>query len=188
MKKIKLKKCKIFKTEFKPFSSVESWCSPQCGYELSKQRQAAKAKREVKEFRRETRQRKEALKSKSDWLNDAQKSCNAYIRERDKDKSCISCGTTNPNIQYCAGHYKSRGAYPELRFHQMNIHKQCNYHCNSQKSGNIENYRPELIKKIGIQQVEWLEGKHEIQHLSIPDIKEINAYYKEQLKLLKQER
>jgi len=33
--------------------------------------------------------------------------------------------------------------------------------------------------------VEWLEGPHEPQKLSVDDIKEIKEYYKEQLKLLK---
>jgi hypothetical protein len=133
------------------------------------------------------KERKEALKSKSDWLKEAQTACNAYIRERDGE-ICISCGTQKPEIQFAAGHYKSRGSSPALRFHPMNIHSQCNQYCNLQLSGNISNYRPELIKKIGILQVEWLEGKHEAQHWTIDDIKEIKAHYKEQLKLLKQER
>lgn len=188
MKKIKLKKCKICKAEFEPFNSIQAWCSPKCGYELSQKKLEAKSKRAEQSFRKETRKRKEALKSKSDWLNDAQKACNAYIRERDKGKGCISCGTTKTGIQYCAGHFKTRGGHPELRFHPMNIFLQCNKRCNLELSGNIAEYRPRLIDRIGIKNVEWLEGKHEIQHLSIPEIKEISAYYKEQTKLLKQER
>jgi hypothetical protein len=180
----KPKKCKVCKSEFEPFSSLQTWCSPDCGYELSKRKEAAKIKSEAKEFRKETKRRKEALKSKSEWLEEAQRECNKYIRLRDKGKGCISCGTTNPNIQYCAGHFKTRGGHPELRFHPMNIHLQCNHHCNLQKSGNIEKYRPELIKRIGILQVEWLEGKHEAQNLSIDDIKEIKVYYREQIKLI----
>jgi len=69
----------------------------------------------------------------------------------------------------------------------MNIHKQCNKNCNLSLSGNIPRYRPNLIKKIGLQNVEWLEGPHEIQKLTISDAKEIKAYYKEQLKILKGE-
>ena len=188
LKTIKAKKCRICKSEYKPFSSLQKVCSVKCSIKLVNRDNHAKAKREAREFRKETRRMKEKLKSRAKWLEEAQTACNAYIRERDKGKGCISCGTTKPDIQYCAGHFKTRGGHPELRFHPMNVHKQCNHHCNMQKSGNIEKYRPELIKKIGIQQVEWLEGKHEAQHLSIDDIKEIKAYYKEQTKILKQER
>lgn len=184
MKKLRKITCRICKAKFEPFNSLQVWCSPECGYELSKQREEAKVKRGAKEFRKQTREMKAKLKSKSQWLDEAQAACNAYIRERDKRLPCISCGTTSQNIQYCAGHYKTRGGHPELRFHPMNIHKQCNYHCNSQKSGNIDKYRPELIKKIGLLQVEWLEGNHEIQHLQIDDIKQIKIYYKEQYKIL----
>ena len=156
-----------------------------CAIKLQDRQTAKKAAREAKEFRKETRKRKEALKSKSAWLDDAQKACNAYIRERDKYKGCISCGTMNPDIQYCAGHFKTRGGHPELRFHPMNIFLQCNKHCNLMKSGNIAEYRPRLIERIGIKNVEWLEGPHEAQHLSIDDIKEIKQHYKDLLKQLR---
>ena len=182
---MKKKKCRICKTEFEPFNSIQVWCSPQCGYELSKKKQEAKSKRAEQEFKKETRKRKDALKSKSDWLDDAQKACNAYIRERDKHKGCISCGTMNPDIQYCAGHFKTRGGHPELRFHPLNIHLQCNKNCNLMKSGNIAEYRPKLIERIGLDHVEWLEGPQEIQHLTIDDIKEIRQHYKDKLKQLR---
>ena len=177
-KQLKPKACRTCKTKFKPFSSLAIVCSPKCAIAQVKVTEEKKVRKELKQGR-------EKLKTKSDYLREAQTACNAYIRERDKDKPCISCGTINPNIQYCAGHFKTRGGHPALRFHPMNIHKQCNHSCNLQKSGNIENYRPVLIKKIGLQQVEWLEGKHEQQNLTIDDVKEIKVYYKEQLKILK---
>jgi hypothetical protein len=156
-----------------------------CAIELvsiKKQRAEDKSRR----LRRaQTRKARVALKTLKEWLDEAQNACNAYIRERDRLEPCISCGTTNQNIQYCAGHYKSRGARPELRFNPMNIHKQCNFHCNQQKSGNIENYRPNLVSKIGLRNVEWLEGHHKPQNLTIEDAQEIKQYYKDQLKVLK---
>lgn len=184
MKKLKPKKCKICPTMFEPFNSLQKVCSIKCAVELTNKSNAAKDKKIRLDFRRETRERKVAMKSRSKWLEEAQKACNAYIRERD-GKICISCGTQKPGIQFAAGHYKSRGSSPALRFHPMNIHSQCNQYCNLQLSGNISNYRPELIKKIGIRQVEWIEGKHEPQNLTIMDIAEIKQYYKEQLKILK---
>jgi isocitrate dehydrogenase kinase/phosphatase len=49
-------------------------------------------------------------------------------------------------------------------------------------SGNITEYRINLVKKIGVEQVEWLEGKHEAKHYSVDDLKEIKEIYKRKLK------
>lgn len=178
-----LKKCKCG-TEFKQYNSIHNRCIP-CMIANGKKLEQRNKIQEQKEFRAETRRRKNKIKKRSKWLKEAQDACNAYIRERDKDQGCISCGTQKPNVQYAAGHYKTRGGSPELRFHPMNIHKQCNQYCNKQLSANIVNYRPNLIKKIGLKNVEWLEGEHKLQKLTIDDIKEIKAYYKEQTKILK---
>ena len=126
----KLKSCRICKTKFTPFSSLAVACSPMCAIELVKEAEKKKARKRLKVGR-------EKLKTLTDYLNEAQTACNAYIRERDKDKSCISCSTMNPAIQYCAGHFKTRGAHPALRFHPFNINKQCNHVCNMRLSGNI---------------------------------------------------
>jgi hypothetical protein len=177
MKQIKQKKCRNCKELFTPYSSTSVVCSPRCALDQI-------AERREKMARKDIRERKQALKSKSDWLREAQTACNAYIRERD-GKTCISCGTQKPDTQYAAGHYKTRGSTPAIRFHPMNINSQCNQYCNLKLSGNIIEYRPNLIKKIGIKAVDWLEGPHQSQNLTIDDIKDIKAYYKEQLKLIK---
>lgn len=194
MKRQKVSKqpiCKVCKKEFDKFKSTQKVCSHTCAIALVKQDNAKKLDKDIKIKekldRADIRKRKEALKTKTDHANDTQKTCNAYIRYKDGNK-CISCETENPNIQYCAGHYKSRGARPELRFHPFNINVQCNHQCNMQLSGNIENYRPALIKKIGIDNVEWLEGPQEPQNWTIEDLKEIKQYYKDQLKILKESR
>ena len=89
------------------------------------------------------------------------------------------------------GHYLSVGAYPELRFSTFNANLQCT-RCNggagkygkfnSKELTVTQHYRENLIKKIGIENVEWLEGPHETQNRTIEDIKEIKAYYKDKLK------
>jgi len=110
----------------------------------------------------------------------AQKSFNAYIRARDSDCSCISCGRST-GCKVNAGHYKSVGSSPELRFNELNVHLQCE-HCNLFKSGNIENYRINLIKKIGLDKVEWLEGPHEPKKYACAELKEIELLYKQKIK------
>lgn len=188
-KKLKQKKCRECNDDFTPWNSTQVCCCATCAIDYIKRKQEAGLQRDIKRFKqiesKEIRQRKEKLKSRSDHLREAQIACNAYIRERDKNKPCISCGTTKPDIQYAAGHYKTRGSHPALRFHPFNLNKQCNKNCNLHLSGNIAEYRPRLIEKIGLDNVEWLEGPHQAQNWSIDDIKEIKAFYKEQLKIIK---
>ena len=98
---------------------------------------------------------------------------------RDKNLLCISC--QKPPKKRNAGHYRSVGACPELRFEELNCHMQCE-HCNTYLSGNLIEYRKNLILKIGVEKVEFLESKHEPKKYTIDEIKEIKAKYKQKLK------
>lgn len=125
-------------------------------------------------------------------MREAQKAFNAYIRARDKGQPCISCGSI-PNFSshiggsgIQAGHYKSRGAHPELAYEELNCHVQC-YKCNVHLSGNIKGYRPSLIDKIGLENVEWLEGPHEPKKYTCEQLKEIELKYKDKIKELESE-
>lgn len=181
--KVKLRKCKFCQVPFKPtYSTTQNVCSHRCAIEYSKIVQIAKDNRE---WQREKKERKEALLTHSEWLNLFQKVFNAYIRSRDKGQGCISCGTKK-NVQYAAGHYFSVGAFPNVRFDEDNVHLQCNKRCNGELSGNIIEYRPKLIEKIGIERFEALEyrARNESGKLSIPEIKEKIKEYKEKTKEL----
>lgn len=179
MSKPKEHKCKVCGNYFvKTISSTQKVCSPKCAIVLSKEQ--ARKKKE-KEERSERRERKAKLKSRSEWLKDAQSAFNKFIRLRDKNEPCISCGKYHTG-QYHAGHYRSVGACPELRFCELNVHKQC-APCNDHKSGNIIEYRINLVKKIGVDKVEWLERQdHEPKKYTIEDCKEIIKYYKAKIK------
>ena len=111
----------------------------------------------------------------------AQTAFNKFIRLRDEKESCISCQNHHKG-QYHAGHYKTTAARSDLRFNEDNCHKQCSA-CNNHLSGNIEHYRPNLIKKIGIKRVEALEVQ-EIIKWDCEMYSEIEAKYKAKLKEL----
>lgn len=83
----------------------------------------------------------------------AQKFFNAYIRKRDMQLLCISCG--NKPVQQ-AGHYMSAGKFNGLRFNEDNVHGQC-IQCNYYLHGNLLNYRINLEKKIGKNRLDALE-------------------------------
>ncbi|WP_165313002.1 recombination protein NinG [Vibrio ziniensis] len=104
----------------------------------------------------------------------AQEQFNRFIVLRDTGKPCTSCARYLP---LCAGHYRSVGAAPELRFSEDNVHGQC-YECNGNKSGNIKEYREGLIHKIGLSRVESLESYHPPKNWSIYDLHDIEKAYK----------
>lgn len=127
--------------------------------------------------RKELRDAKEKIKTRAEHMKDAQTAFNSWVRARDAGLPCISCGTT-ADIQYAAGHFRSAGGHPELRFDPLNVHLQCNRNCNMAKSGNLGPYRIELIKRIGQEKVDWLEGPHEPKRYTIDDLKAIKAHYR----------
>ena len=117
-----------------------------------------------------------ASKTRGQWLKEVQTLYNAWIRLRDSGKPCISCGSFTGKQN--AGHYRSVGSAPELRFDETgrNCSLQCEK-CNSYLSGNLINYRINLIKRIGIDAVEWLESKHTAKHYTIEDLKVLKGKY-----------
>lgn len=176
------KKCKVCKEPFSPWNTTQTACSPTCAIELAK---AAREKKELKELR----EAKQRLKTKSQWMKEAQQAFNAFIRKRDYYQPCISCDRQDQENEYSrggiwdCGHYRSVGSAPELRFEELNAHKQCKK-CNNQLSGNVVEYRIRLKDRIGEKNLEWLEGSHEAKHYTIEDLKEIKAFYKQKAKEL----
>ena len=174
-------KCAIrtCRAEFVKRSMTHKCCSPDCAAEYAKQE---RLKREAREFR----EKKLAIKPRSEWLKEAQAAFNAFIRNRDIALPCISCGRYHQG-SYDAGHYRSVGAAPALRFHEDNCHRQC-VPCNQHKSGNSIEYRIGLVKRIGVDRVAFLEGPHDPAKYSIEDAKRIKEEYKARLKKLLTER
>jgi hypothetical protein len=171
-----VKKCRICKAKFEPFNSLQQVCSTACALQKAQKDLQKDAERKVKEQRRWIREQKAKVKSRGEHLKEAQQAFNAYIRERDRHRPCISCGTYTAG-QYHAGHYRTTKAAPELRFEELNCHKQC-AQCNNFDSGNIVEYRISLIQRIGQEAVDWLEGPHEAKHYTTDELKEIKRKYR----------
>ncbi|NNA02839.1 recombination protein NinG [Pseudomonas lundensis] len=180
------KKCSVpqCRASFVPRESFQAWCSPDCAVVIARGKQEKKRKSLALVERREIKARKEKLKSRADHLKDTQHAFNAWIRARDAGQPCISCGTT-ADVQYCAGHYRTTGSCPELRFEPLNVHLQCNKNCNLSKSGNIFGYRPRLLEKIGAEMLAWIEGPHEAKKYTIEQLKAMTAEYRAKTRELK---
>lgn len=170
--------------QFIPAQLGQKVCGWACGLAIAPANQDRARKAIEQRERREIKVRKEKLKSRADHLKETQHAFNAWIRERDAGQPCISCGTT-ADVQYCAGHYRTTAAAPELRFEPLNVHLQCNRNCNMGQSGNLLGYRPRLIEKIGIEAVEWLEGPHEPKKYTIDELKALTATYRAKTRELK---
>lgn len=174
------RKCAIkgCKNRFKPRNLTHKACGPDCALALA---QAERQRLDAKQ----TRERKQAMKTRADWLKEAQTAFNAWIRARDAHLPCISCGKQHGEA-WDAGHYRSVGAQPALRFHEDNVHKQC-VPCNQHKSGNAVEYRLGLIARIGSDRVAYLEREHLPAKFTIEDAKAIKAEYVARLKALKEQ-
>ena len=185
-KPAKPKKCRVATcgASFVPARMGQAVCSPACAL-IDGPRHAPKARKARADIeRKDIKVRKEKLKSRADHLKDTQHAFNAWIRARDAGQPCISCGTT-ADVQYCAGHYRTTGSCPELRFEPLNVHLQCNKNCNLSKSGNILGYRPRLLEKIGAEMLAWIEGPHEAKKYTIEQLKAMTAEYRAKTRELK---
>lgn len=176
--KLRTRKCavKSCRTPFHPRSMTHKCCSTDCAVQYAEQEKERKLKQERREGLAK-------LKTRTNWLKEAQAAFNAFIRERDKDLPCISCGRFHQG-SWDAGHYRSVGAQPALRFDENNCHKQC-VPCNQHKAGNIVEYRIRLVQKIGPEAVALLEIEHEPMKYTIEDAKRIKSVYRAKLKALK---
>ncbi|HBZ0630939.1 TPA: NinG family protein [Klebsiella pneumoniae] len=209
MRKPARRKCAHCREWFHPAREGQVVCSFECASAIAK-KQTAKAREDAKQKeaqRQRTedkagRQRRKArlaeLRPNGYYKAQAQKAFNAYIRARDAGLPCISCGETNPpdlhGGQWDCGHFKTVGAYPELRFEEKNAYRQCKA-CNggsgrfAAKNATVHaRYRETLIEWYGLPLVEWLEGPHEAKHYSKEDLEEIAAKYRRKTRELKKQR
>ena len=177
-KQLKSKKCKICKNIFEPRSSLQKVCSTECSFVVG--RMAIHKKHELK-----IKNQLESLKTNTEWKNDLQVVVNEYIRLRDYGKPCVSClRPFDLNHQRHASHFISRGASSFLRFNTLNIHASC-AQCNGSMSGNILNYRKQLLIRFGIEFVEKLECSPTVKSFSVDYIKKAMKIFRKKIKKIK---
>ncbi|WP_407214073.1 recombination protein NinG [Enterobacter hormaechei] len=180
---------------FHPVRNGQIVCSYECASAYSKEQtkkarenaQRAEMKRQRQEAKKQRAlqaERRLAVKPLSYFRDQAQQAFNEFIRYRDRHQPCISCGRHHDG-QYHAGHFRTTGANPELRFNEDNCHRQC-APCNNHLSGNLTAYQPALIAKIGQARFDALMGPHELPKWKRDDYIRIRDEYRAKLKALKQ--
>lgn len=184
MIKRKLKPCQICgKPVFKIGAKV---CSINCSLEynalhpeLVKNFIEEQAEKNLKKWRKESR---EKLKSLSTLEGEAKKEFQLWVRMRDAEQNCISCG-----VKVSGGdgsHYFDCNKYSGLIFYPHNCHKSC-LQCNRFKHGNLLEYRKGLIKRYGLTFVENLEAlgdANRVRKYTRDELIEIKKFYQAKIK------
>lgn len=180
----KLVKCKApgCQGRFIKLSMDHHACSQPCAMAVIAVDKAKKEVRTQAEDRRQTRAQLEALKTRTDHLKEAQIAFNRYVRLRDAGRPCICCGRpldsgSGVGGGYDAGHYRSVGSAPHLRFEEDNCHGQTKQ-CNRYGSGRAVDYRLGLIQRIGLARVEALEADQAPRKLDKADLIAIRDRFK----------
>ena len=171
---MKPRKCKYCRQPFEPSVFLQKNCfDPNCVTEW------------INDVKQKNWQKKKAklkadLMTVQDYIKIAQQVFNKYIRLRDAGNLCISC--QKKPLKENAGHFYNANNHWNVRFDERNVHLQCE-HCNTYLSGNLIEYRKQLINKIGIEQLTLLELEaNKTRKFTIDELKQIINTYKKKIK------
>ena len=183
-KKCKAQGCGVL---FPPTRAFVTWCSPDCGYTIARAKKEQAETKARQASRRADRAKRESLKTRSDWIKDAQREFNRYVRLRDAHLPCICCGLPlgvgEVGGAYDCGHFRSVGSAPHLRFDERNAHAQ-RKQCNRWGAGRAVDYRIGLIGRLGPEVVAAIESDQSPKHYTIPDLIAIRDKYRAMTKEL----
>lgn len=167
-------RCKNCKTKFEPVRFNQKYCLKDECIRVFVEEAKLKAWKKTKS------KMKTDLMTLQDYIKLAQITFNKYIRLRDKGNVCISC--QKPPKKLNSGHFYNANNHWNVRFNEDNVHLQCE-HCNTFLSGNLINYRENLLKKIGEGKFQLLEAEaKKTRKFTIDELKEIINTYKKKIK------
>ncbi len=182
------KRCKHCNKLFRPERNFVKCCSYECTIDY------VSNKDNLKELITDGKkiQKKQATKRKTEFKQSdkshlkqvAQKTVNEYVRLRDKDLPCISCGHDFKNgRQMHCGHFRPMGNNQQLRYYTLNTFGQCSI-CNNHLSGNLIPYRENLIKKLGLEKVEQIESNNTTKKYDTLYLNKLIKVFKKKIKFV----
>lgn len=201
----KQKRCKnpACRQPFPPANSLQTVCGYKCGLALAAIQRKKREAQLAREDRQKTRERKEALKTRGDYVQEAEKAVRDYRRlyELSIGSGCISCGKTQEEVQaaqgwksggaWDGGHWMGKGARPELRLIPENLWLQCKS-CNAGSSKYArkgetvkEWFEAGVIARIGREAAEALKNDNRPRHYTVDQLKEITREYRAKTRELK---
>ncbi len=167
------KKCKCGNT-YTQYTTLQNKCVS-CLAKVGKDRMTPGTKEHKESVTQHKREHKE--KDKTYWREQAQKAVNRYIRMRDRNESCPTCERPlNRGVQLQAGHFKTRGSHPAIRYVIQNIHGQC-ASCNL-FTNDLAKYEAFIVRKYGQEMLDWLNVEHGVYNFTVEDMQAIALHYK----------
>jgi len=179
-------RCKHCKTKFEKKYAFQQFClqDDECIKAFS---DSVKEKKQIKDAKDKENlflaenERNESKQLKASLIN-TKTQVHTYIRNRDVNKPCISCGT-QWNNEFQAGHHYSANSFITLRYNLDNIHGQCK-RCNLHLEGAFDNYALNLPNRIGIERYNDLVklasfDKQQEKVWNIENLKEVRLLLKQ---------
>jgi hypothetical protein len=168
------KACASCGSSFLPFLPMARACSASCAMKMARAERLAREEAKKLE-RKQDKARKLALKRPIEWERDCLEIVQKIARLRDRHDGCISCHMgANYGGAWHGSHFRPAGNNAAVQLNLWNIHKAC-AQCNLFKGGNIGEYRPRLIQKIGLERVEWLESQTQAVKRNVPYLMRFKA-------------
>lgn len=165
-------RCKNCKEKFNPSHFNQKYCMQDvCIKVWVDEVRTQNTKKQKQEFRKKESESLPFLKRQ------ARLHFHKWIRNRDKNSGCISCGIPL-TTKFDAGHFWNSNNHSAVRFSEHNVNGQC-VSCNQHKHGNLLEYQIRLKEKIGIHHYELLEKeRHKHKQYTAQDYKDIILRYK----------
>jgi hypothetical protein len=184
MKVVKIKPipCVSCQKDFIKTRGLQRACSLECAIIDAKKKQELK---EEKDWQKRKKEGKEKLKKLSIHEKEARTVFQKYIRLRDVNQPCISCGVTEDDCWQGSHFYKAE-IFSGLIFNEMNVHKSC-LRCNFFLNGNELGYREGLVKRYGeqyVKELELLKDESRDYKYTKEELTAIKNYYQLKLKEL----
>lgn len=164
-------------------------CAADYAIALNAKKARIAEKKAKTEARIQHKEKRDKVARLEDLHKEAQAAFNRWIRARDADKPCISCGAPPPDLSGLhagrdAGHWRSVGAAKHLRYNEDNVNGQC-VSCNQYKAGNAVAYRAGLVARIGEERVQALENDNRVHKWTREEVLQIRDTYRQKLKEMK---
>lgn len=184
------------------FCKRETGRNCQIEFALDKNNQKKANTKIKKEESRELRKQKEKVRKISHDHKLTQTAFNRmrvleeklWFKQRAREPECISCG--KKNMDWCCGHFKTRGAQGNLRYDRKNTYLQCNRYCNKALSGNIEGnknsrgYKQGLIDRFGELEakeiIDYCETNTEVKKWAKEELKQLRAQFNKRARELEE--
>lgn len=170
-------RCKNCKQKFDQVRFNQKFClDPECV-------KVWVAQAKDKEWKKTKKKMQADIETVQELMKAAQIVFNKFIRIRDKDQPCISCGSKLEN-KFDAGHYFSSGGHKAVTFDEDNVHGQC-VACNQWKHGNLIQYQIGIEQRIGGERLIQLHEKaHQSVKYTREDLRNLIITYKQKIKNL----